>query len=112
MATVAFRETLAIYAGTQMTHAALYTTAPTATAPGTEVTGGSYARKPITWTAGASDGQVTGSVVFDVPAGQTIVGAGFHSALTAGNYLDGGSVTSQPFGTAGTYTLNATVAVN
>lgn len=112
MATVAFRESLAVYAGTLLTHAALYTTAPTATTPGTEVTGGSYARKAVTWTAGASDGQITSTVVFDVPAGQTVVGAGFHSAITAGNYLDGGAVTSQPFGTAGQYTLNATVAVN
>lgn len=108
MATVAFRETMAIYAGTQMTHGALYTTAPTATTPGTEVTGGSYARKPATWTAGASDGSVTVTLVFDVPAGQTVVGAGFHSALTGGNYLDGGAVTSQAFATAGTYTLTAT----
>ena len=112
MATVAFRESLAIYAGSLMTHATLYTTAPTATAPGTEVTGGSFVRKPITWVAGASDGQVTGTVVFDVPAGQTVVGAGFHSALTGGNYLDGGTVTNQPFGTAGQYTLNATAVVN
>lgn len=112
MATVAFRESLAVYAGTLLTHAALYTTAPTATAAGTEVTGGSYARKAVSWTAGASDGQVTATVVFDVPAGTTVVGAGFHSAITAGNYLDGGTVTSQNFATAGQYTLNATFAIN
>lgn len=112
MATVAFRETLAIYAGTQLPYAALYTTAPTATAAGTEVSGGSYARKAITWSNGASDGQITATVVFDVPAGTTVLGAGFHSAVTAGNFLDGGSVTSQNFATAGQYTLNITFAIN
>lgn len=110
MATVAFRETIAVYAGTQMPYAALYTTAPTATAPGTEVTGAPYARKAVTWTAGASDGTVTATIVFDVPAGVTVNGAGFHSALTAGNFLDGGAVVQQTFGNAGTYTLSVTWA--
>ncbi|HEY2086254.1 MAG TPA: hypothetical protein VGH54_09545 [Mycobacterium sp.] len=100
------------------THAALYTTVPGATA-GTEVTGGSpaYARKSITWTApntvgplGASQpalpGVMYGQVVFDVPAGVTVAGAGVHTALTAGTYLDGGAVASQPFATQGQYTLN------
>lgn len=108
MATVAFREALAVYAGTQMPYATLYTSAPTATTPGTEVTGAGYSRKAVSWVAGASDGSITATIVFDVPAGQTVVGAGFHSALTAGNYLDGGSLPSQPYTTAGTYTLTAT----
>lgn len=109
MATVAFRESVAVYAGSLMPYATLYTSVPTATTPGTEVSGtGWTGRKAVSWSAGASDGSITATVVFDVPAGQTVVGAGFHSALTAGNYLDGGAVPSQPYATAGTYTLNAT----
>jgi hypothetical protein len=111
VATVAFRESLAVYAGTLMTHASLYTTTPTATTPGTEVTGSGWARQPVVWSAGASDGSITATIVFNVPAGQTVVGGGFHSALTGGNYLDGGALPSQPYTTAGTYTLNATLAV-
>ena len=103
------KENLAIAYGNMATHAALYTTAPGSTA-GTEPSGGSpaYARRPLTWTAGTVDGTVTATAEFNVPAGATIVGAGVHTALTGGTYLDGGTVTSQAFGTQGTYTLTLT----
>lgn len=106
--TVTQKNTLATSYGTAATHAALYTTAPGATA-GTEVSGGSpaYARKALTWSA-ASNGAISVTVTFDVPAGTTIVGAGVHNALTAGTYLDGGSVTSQGFSSQGTYQLTLT----
>jgi hypothetical protein len=103
---------MAVFAGTKLAYAALYTTVPTATAAGTEVTGGSYARKSASWTAGTVDGSITVTVVFDVPAGVTVAGAGFHSALTAGVYIDGGAVTSQNFATAGQYTLTVTFVQN
>jgi hypothetical protein len=103
------RENLAIAYGTNAPYAALYTTVPGATA-GTEVTGGTpaYARKALTWAAGTPDGVVTATAVFDVPAGVTIAGAGVHTALTGGSYVDGGSITSQAFATQGTYTLTLT----
>lgn len=102
------KNTLATAYGTAATHAALYTTAPGGSA-GTEVNGGSpaYARKAITWSA-PSAGVITATVTFDVPSGTTVVGAGVHTALTAGTYLDGGSVTSQAFASQGTYTLTLT----
>lgn len=89
-------------------YAAVYTTAPGASA-GTEPSGGSpaYARKTITW-GSASAGVITGTATFDIPAGSTIVGGGVHTAVTAGTYLDGASVTSQAFATQGTYTLTLT----
>lgn len=95
-------------AGGGATHTALYTTVPGASA-GTEVTGGSpaYARKAITWGAPAN-GVMTATVTFDVPTGTTIVGAGVHDAITAGNYLDGATVTSQAFSSQGTYALTLT----
>ena len=103
------RETLAVAYGGAATYAALYTTAPGAS-QGTEPSGGSpaYARKALSWTAGGSDGIVSASVTFDVPAGATIVGAGVHTAITAGTYLDGSAVTSQAFATQGTYVLTLT----
>lgn len=102
------KNNLATAYGTAATHAALYTTVPGGSA-GTEVTGGSpaYARKAITWGA-PSNGVITATVTFDVPAGTTVVGAGVHTALTAGTYLDGAAVTSQAFATQGTYTLTLT----
>lgn len=102
------KNTLATAYGTAATHAALYTTAPGGSA-GTEVTGGSpaYARKAISWSA-PSNGVITATVTFDVPAGTTVVGAGVHTALTAGTYLDGATVASQNFATQGTYQLTLT----
>lgn len=89
-------------------YGALYT-AFTAPATFTEVTGGApaYARKSLVWGA-PSNGAVTATVTFDVPAGVTVVGAGVHDAATAGNYLDGGAVTSQNFSSQGTYALTLT----
>lgn len=106
--TVTQRNNLATAYGTNATHGALYTTAPGAAA-GTEVTGGSpaYARKPMGWGAAATSA-ITGAPVFDVPSGTTVVGFGVHTAITAGTYLDGASVTSQAFASQGTYTVTAT----
>lgn len=103
------KETLAVAYGGAATYGALYTTAPGGSA-GTEVTGGSpaYARKALTWVAGSTDGVVSVTVTFDVPAGTTVVGAGVHTASTGGTYLDGVTVTSQAFATQGTFAVTFT----
>lgn len=90
--------------------AALYTTAPSGTA-GTEVTGGTYARKAVTWGA-PNNGAITATATFDVPAGVSIVGAGLHTALTGGTYIDGGTVATQAFASAGQYVLSMTFTQN
>lgn len=105
------KNNLATAYGTNAAYAALYTTAPGATA-GTEVTGGTpaYARKAVTWGA-ASNGVITNSAspcVFDVPASTTIQGAGVHTLVSGGVYLDGASVTNQTFASQGTYSLTLT----
>lgn len=108
----ASKNSLATSFGTAATHAALYTTSAGAS-QGTEVTGGSpaYARKAITW-GSPTNGVITASVTFDVPASTTVVAAGVHTASTGtGNYLEGGAVTSQAFGSQGTYTLNLTFTI-
>jgi len=65
-------------------HLSLHTADPTA---GNEVAGGSpaYARQPITWDA-AAGGQavIADAETFNVPAGTTVVFAGWFDALTAG----------------------------
>lgn len=94
------KNNLATAYGTSSTHAAIYSTIPGAAA-GTEI-----AREPIVWGT-ATNGVITATVVFDVPAGQTVKGAGVHGAST-GSYLDGGAVTEQPFASDGTYTLTLT----
>lgn len=77
-------------------------------AGGTEISGGTYARKPITWTA-ASGGTVrpTADLVFDIPAGATVAGWRGYTALTSGTDHGGATLTSETFASAGTYTLLA-----
>jgi hypothetical protein len=89
-------------------YGAVYTTAPGASA-GTEPSGGSpaYARKALTWSA-ASNGVTSATATFDIPSGATIVGIGLHSAVTAGTYRDGASITSQAFASQGTLTVTFT----
>jgi hypothetical protein len=108
--TAALRLSLATAYGTACPYGAVYTTAPGGSA-GTEPSGGSpaYARKPLTW-SGANPNVASGT--FDIPASTTIVGAGLHSALTAGVYEDGVAVTSQAFASQGTYAVTFTTTVS
>jgi hypothetical protein len=78
---------------------ALYTTAPTDAGPGTEVTGGSYARVDSKgkWATPAS-GSVSNNAVITFPTATadwlTIVGFAIMSALTGGNMLMWGTLTA------------------
>jgi len=89
-------------------YGAVYTTAPGGTA-GTEPSGGSpaYARKSLSWSA-SSGGVTSATATFDIPTSTTLVGAGVHSAVTAGTYYDGAAVTSQAFASQGTYQVTFT----
>ena len=109
--TAAEKNSLATKYAADALYGALFTTAPGATA-GTEVTGGSpaYARKALIWSA-PSNGVITASVTFDVPA-CTVVGTGVYSALTAGTYLDGNTVTSVTFSTQDTVTVTFTLTIS
>lgn len=74
-------------------HLALYTVAPTAAGGGTEVSGGSYARKPITYGAIAA-GQMSNSALISysgLPA-STITHYGVFSAATGGTLKAFGSL--------------------
>lgn len=78
-------------------YAALYTVAPTATTPGTEVSGGSYARQAATFGAAAA-GSISnsGAVTFPVAtaAWGTVVAAAICDAAAAGNILYFGNLTA------------------
>jgi hypothetical protein len=103
------RTTLATAYSTPITYIALATTTPSGTA-GTEVSGGSpaYARKAANWGTASASVIVASPTAFDVPASTTVVGINMMSAITAGTYLDGATVTSQAFASQGTYTVVAT----
>ena len=74
---------------------ALYTVAPTDSTAGTEVTGGSYARQPITFSA-ASAGATsnTGNVDFAGMPAATTVAIAIHTAVTGGTMLMHGTLTT------------------
>jgi len=78
-------------------YAALYTVAPTATTPGTEVSGGSYARQAATFAAAAA-GSTSNSapITFPVATGAwgTVVAAAVCDAVAAGNILYFGALTA------------------
>ena len=74
---------------------ALYTAAPSDAGGGTEATGGSYARQISTFSA-ASGGATSNATNVDFPSmpASTIVAIGVHDALTAGNLLVWGTLSS------------------
>lgn len=103
IATTAERNSLATKYGQDAALAALYTSVPSGGSAGTEVSGGTYARQSLSWSA-PINGVITVTVSFAVPAGTTIQGAGVLNS--GGTFLDGGAVSSPvTFSVAGTYTL-------
>jgi hypothetical protein len=105
------KNTLASSYGTAAAYGALFT-AVTLPSTVTEVTGGSpaYARKALTW-GSPTAGVITATATFDVPA-CTVVGTGIYSAVTAGTYLDGNTVTSVTFATQDTVTVTFTLSIS
>lgn len=83
-------------------YAALYTVAPSDTGGGTEVTGGSYARQTITFSA-ASSGSTSNNtnVDFNTMPAATVVAVGVLDASTSGNLLYWGTLTTNRTVTAG-----------
>lgn len=93
---------IADYGASLITHIGLVDEA------GNELTGGSYARKPVTWTS-ASSGTIrpNSDITFDVPAGATVGGWRGYSALTSGTNYGGGDLTNETYAADGKYNLIA-----
>lgn len=107
MADAQTRENLAINYGSQATHAALHTADP-GTGITNEVSGGSYARKALSWAAGTVDGTVTASATFDVPASVSTTHATTVSAATGGRQIDKVTAVYNSQPAAGQVTVNFT----
>lgn len=75
---------------------------------GVELSGGDYARLPVTWTT-ASGGTIRPSadLTFQVPASATVAGWRGFTALTAGTNYGGGDLTAESYTNAGEYKLIA-----
>lgn len=90
--------------GTACAYMALYTDDTCET----EVAGGSYARKGITWSA-ASNGSkaISNTPAFDVPTSTTVKGAAVVTADSGGSQHAIVNVTDEVFAGAGTYTVTS-----
>lgn len=92
---------------------ALFTTATTDAGGGTEVTGGSYARQPVTFSAaagGATENSAT--VTFASMPAVTVTHAAIYDALTAGNMLFHGALSASQVVTAGASLVFAAGAID
>ena len=95
--------------GTTYGFAAAYTGDPGATGTSNEVTGGTYARKAITWAAANAGSKALAATlpVFDIPANTTVSYIGLWTLATGGTYGGCWDVVDEAFVSAGTYTLSA-----
>lgn len=89
-----------------ITHAALFNGDPSGA--GVEISGGSYARQPITMAAAAAGAiSITTDETFDVPAGATVNYVAYYTALTGGTLKAYDDVTEETYGSAGQYVLDS-----
>jgi hypothetical protein len=98
-----FHAALATHGASLITHIGLKNSS------GTEISGGSYARQPVTWTLSAGTRRPSANMLFNIPAGGQVQSWCGYSALTGGTDY-GGAVLDVPtgtYGSAGTFTLNA-----
>lgn len=88
-----------------VSHVSAHTALPDASGSN-EVTGGSYARQAISFTA-ATAGNLDSSnqPVIPIPAATTITHLGLWSALTLGTFYGSIDITDETFGSAGNYTV-------
>jgi hypothetical protein len=72
-----------------------------------EVTGGSYARKSVSWAAASAGNVATNAdITFDVPGSTTITHLGYWSAVTSGTFYGSRALdASQDYATDGTYKI-------
>lgn len=103
------KENVAVAYGNAATYASLHSADPGTTGT-SEISGGApaYARKAVTWAPGSPDGVITGSVVFDVPAGVAVSHAGLWTAVSGGVFLDKTTAVYASQGAQGTLTVNLT----
>lgn len=95
------------------TYLALYTTAPTDSSAGTEVSGGSYARQALSTALGAASGgssTTSSDITFPTASASwgTVVAVGVCDASTAGNVLWYGTLdTSKAVGSGDVFKISS-----
>lgn len=105
------KNVLATAYGADVAKVSLHSADPGSTGA-SEISGGSpaYARVTPPSIAAPTTGLISFQVTFNVPAGATVAGIGLWDV--SNNFLDGGTVTSQSFGSQGTYTATISYQQN
>lgn len=91
-------------------YVALYTSAPSDTGGGTEVSGGAYARQTATFTVSGGTASNTAAIEYSTATADygTVVAVGVFDALTSGNLLAYGTLTtSKAVSTGDVFRFNA-----
>lgn len=98
-----FHNALATHGASLITHIGLVNSA------GTEISGGSYSRQPVTWASTGALRRPSLDLVFNIPAGGQVQGWRGFTALSGGTDYGGATLTSPTgtYGSAGTFTLAA-----
>ena len=97
----AYNAAMAIEGATLITHIGLHD------AGGTELSGGGYARLPVTWARTAAVLKPNADLVFTTDTADVVAEWRGYSALTGGTDYGGAVVTTKTFSNPGTYTLLA-----
>lgn len=89
-----------------ITHISAHTAAPGETGIN-EVTGGTYARQSLTFSAAAAGTKDSSNVpAIPIPAATTVTHLGYWDALTVGNFLGFTDIADETFTNAGTLTVS------
>jgi hypothetical protein len=98
------------YTAPSTLYVALYTSAPSDTGGGTEVSGGAYARQTAAFTVTGNEASNTSAIEYPTATGDygTVVAVGVFDALTSGNLLAYGNLTtSKTVSTGDVFRFNA-----
>ena len=98
------------YTAPSTLYVALYTSAPSDTGGGTEVSGGAYARQTSAFTVTGNEASNTSAIEYPTATGDygTVVAVGVFDALTSGNLLAYGNLTtSKTVSTGDVFRFNA-----
>jgi len=97
----AFYTALAGHGASLITHIGLVD------AGGTELSGGGYARLPVTWSGSGAVRSPSGDLVFTTEASDVVAAWRGYTALTGGTDYGGAAVTTRTYSNPGTFTLLA-----
>lgn len=98
--------------GAAATYISMHTGDPSTTGA-SEVSGGTYARVATSWGSSSAGSKAGSATTVNIPASTSISYWGLWTAVTAGTFYYGGTLTApESYGGAGTYVLTPTLTAS